>query len=110
MRRQRQVGGSNVDGFVALCGSLASEDALLLLLPLLGGPCIHVLLYCCPPPICSRAGFALPPALPWAGVVALLALPGFAVKQVVNVIQLRTAAQQLVLHDRQQDAKRSRQA
>ena len=45
----------------------------------------------------------LPTSIPLAGIVALLSVPGFAVKQVVNVIQLRTAAQQMVLYDRQQD-------
>lgn len=33
--------------------------------------------------------------------MALAAVPGFAVKQLVNVVQLRTAAQQLVLYDKQ---------
>lgn len=87
------------------------------MMSLVGNPAVSVSLA----PVCSfgvdprphhapLAGFALPLALPWAAVVALLALPGFAVKQVVNVIQLRTAAQQLVLHDKQQDAKKARQA
>jgi len=52
------------------------------------------------------AGLHLPEALPWAAVVALAALPGFAVKQVVNVVQLRTAAAQLVAHDQGNDAKK----
>lgn len=45
-------------------------------------------------------GLALPAALPSAGLIALFCLPGFAVKQLVNVVQLRTAAQQLVAYDR----------
>ncbi|EFN58951.1 hypothetical protein CHLNCDRAFT_19755 [Chlorella variabilis] len=46
--------------------------------------------------------------LPQAAVMALVALPGFAVKQVVNVIQLRTAAQQLVRFDQQQDSRKAK--
>ncbi|KAI3436390.1 hypothetical protein D9Q98_005807 [Chlorella vulgaris] len=53
------------------------------------------------------AGLAVPAAIPAAGLFALLVLPGFAVKQVVNVIQLRTAAQLMVLYDRQQDGKKA---
>lgn len=49
---------------------------------------------------------ALPAALPAAALMAAVSLPGFAVKQVVNVVQLRTAAQQLVALDAQ---KRGRQ-
>ena len=49
----------------------------------------------------------LPTSIPLVGIVALLSVPGFAVKQVVNVIQLRTAAQQMVLYDRQQDQQQS---
>ena len=39
--------------------------------------------------------------------MAAFVLPGFVVKQVVNVIQLRTAAAQLVQYDQQQDGKKS---
>jgi CDP-diacylglycerol--inositol 3-phosphatidyltransferase len=46
-------------------------------------------------------GVVLPAALPVVALVALAAVPGFAVKQLVNVVQLRTAAQQLVLYDKQ---------
>ena len=52
-------------------------------------------------------GLTLPAALPAVGLLALAALPGFAVKQLVNVVQLRTAAQQLVAYDRRQGAKRA---
>ena len=38
--------------------------------------------------------------------MAAFVLPGFVVKQVVNVIQLRTAAAQLVHYDQQQDGKK----
>lgn len=38
--------------------------------------------------------------VPLALVVAVLAVPGFALKQFINCIQLRTAMQQLVATDR----------
>jgi len=47
------------------------------------------------------AGVALPASLPAVALLALAAVPGFAVKQLVNVVQLRTAAQQLVQFDKQ---------
>ena len=47
------------------------------------------------------AGVVLPASLPAVALLALAAVPGFAVKQLVNVVQLRTAAQQLVLYDKQ---------
>ena len=65
---------------------------------------------CCALPLLLPAGLGLPAGgLPWLAIVALLAVPGFLVKQVVNVIQLRTAAQQLVLYDQQQEVKKARQ-
>ena len=38
--------------------------------------------------------------MPLALVIAVLAVPGFALKQFINCIQLRTAMQQLVATDR----------
>ena len=56
----------------------------------------------------APAGLRLQASIPAAAVMALVALPGFAVKQVVNVIQLRTAAQQLVRFDQQQDSRKAK--
>lgn len=46
--------------------------------------------------------------LPLALLVALLAVPGWALKQFINCQQLRTAAAQLVASDRIQDAQSKR--
>lgn len=43
----------------------------------------------------------LPASLPAGALLALASVPGFAVKQLVNVVQLRTASQQLVQYDKQ---------
>ena len=51
----------------------------------------------------------LPDTLPVAALVALSAVPGWAVKQAVNVVQLRTAAEQLVAYDRREDGKAAKQ-
>jgi hypothetical protein len=61
-----------------------------------------------PVPNCLHvAGLRLPASLPAAALMAAFVLPGFVVKQVVNVIQLRTAAAQLVQYDQQKDGKKS---
>lgn len=46
-------------------------------------------------------GVVLPASLPAVALLALASVPGFAVKQLVNVVQLRTASQQLVQYDKQ---------
>jgi CDP-diacylglycerol--inositol 3-phosphatidyltransferase len=67
------------------------------------------------PPAVSAAAAKVAPSLPWgqqlirgleqwqglpfAGLVALLAVPGVLVKQACNWVQLRTAVQGLVNHD-----------
>jgi CDP-diacylglycerol--inositol 3-phosphatidyltransferase len=48
----------------------------------------------------GRGGAGAVP-VPIPALVALLALPGAAVKQLVNVVQLRAATDALVQHDRQ---------
>ncbi|KAL4451458.1 hypothetical protein ABPG75_007120 [Micractinium tetrahymenae] len=50
------------------------------------------------------SGLTLPAALPVAAVIALAAVPGFLVKQAVNVVQLRTAAAQLVAYDQARES------
>lgn len=57
-----------------------------------------------PTPTHPYAGFTLPAALPVAAVLAAVAVPGFLVKQAVNVVQLRTAAAQLVAYDHAREA------
>lgn len=52
-------------------------------------------------------GLTLPKALSAAGILALISVPGFAVKQLVNVVQLRTAAQQLAAFDQSGAQKRA---
>jgi hypothetical protein len=42
--------------------------------------------------------------VPLAAVVALLAVPGFVIKQFINCVQLRSAMQLLVATDRDQDS------
>lgn len=44
--------------------------------------------------------------LPLALVIALLAVPGFVIKQFINCVQLRSAMQLLVATDRAQDSGR----
>lgn len=59
---------------------------------------------CLPTAVLRPAGLSLPAALPLAALVALAAVPGFLVKQAVNVVQLRTAAAQLVAYDRARES------
>ena len=42
--------------------------------------------------------------IPLALVIALLAVPGFVIKQVINCVQLRSAMQLLVATDQDQDS------
>ena len=44
--------------------------------------------------------------IPLALVIAALAVPGFALKQFINCVQLRSAMQMLVVTDREQANKR----
>ena len=43
--------------------------------------------------------------VPLAAVVAVLAVPGFVIKQFINCVQLRSAMQLLVATDRDQDSR-----
>lgn len=48
--------------------------------------------------------------IPFVGLLAVVALPGFCIKQFVNVVQLRTAANQLIEYDAKQEKKAKRTA
>ena len=52
----------------------------------------------------TTAGFKLLPGgkIPLLCILSTLTLPGFVIKQAINVVQLRTAAAQLVAYDQQQ--------
>ncbi|KDD73918.1 hypothetical protein H632_c1731p0 [Helicosporidium sp. ATCC 50920] len=60
-----------------------------------------------PPALAARLPprFA-PDEVPAVALLALAALPGTVIKQVVNVVQLRTAAQRLVEYDNKRDGRR----
>lgn len=55
-------------------------------------------------PIFSAAGFKLLPGgkVPLLCILCALVIPGFVIKQAINVVQLRTAAAQLVAYDQKQ--------
>ncbi len=46
--------------------------------------------------------------IPVAAVTAMLSLPGFVVKQVVNIAQLKASMQALVAYDKQRDSENDR--